>query len=79
MNIFRQVLKDYLMVVTMEDAEKWITRQPCSAFRRELFLRECAVAIGESKDGTPLLDDYHRIQDRIDSLRRAPYVGMGIG
>lgn len=75
MNTFQKVLKDYLMVETVEQAKGWAKKQACSSHRKAQFVEEVKDAI--ENDNT-LYQSADRCMDYIDSLRRAPYVGLGI-
>ncbi len=74
-SVFRQVLNEYLMVYNMKDAKQWIDKQPCGPEKKKIFLNECDMAF--NFDGGHYVD-YNKVQDYMDSLRRNPYVGLGI-
>ena len=75
MNIFQKVLKEYLMVTNMGEAKVWIDSQPCGPEKKKIFLNECDQTF--NFDGGRFTDE-ERIKDYMDSLRRNPYVGLGI-
>ena len=80
--VFKLVLKEYCLVENMREANKFVHENfNCSLVRQERFLRECMVVLNkEGPEDTchPCQMTYDRLQDYIDSLRRAPGVGIGL-
>jgi len=74
MTNFSKVMLEYLGVTSIESAKVWVSKQMCSTYRAEKFASEYILdMMGERKWRTE-----DSVKDYVDSLRRAPYVGMGI-
>lgn len=84
MSTFTKVLRNYCMIEDMESAERFVKKElSCSKVRKDKFLAECNAILvlkpqGHTAECRPCGLDEEHIKDYIDSLRRAPYQGMGI-
>ena len=82
MSNFTKVLNEYCMIEDMEDAERFAKKHlKCSSTRKDIFLMQCEDELKMDGHGGRWelpTDDEEKIKDYIDSMRRAPYIGMGI-
>jgi len=68
---FKKMLKEYLMVENMKQAEAWVKKQPCGPNKSRNFLAECHMALG----GEDHWMTYEEAQDYVDYLRVNRYDG----
>lgn len=76
MSVLGKVLQEYCMIVDSNSADRFANKKlGCSKVRKDKFLSEVSE---ELEDGVSRFTSYDKAQDYIDSLRRSPYVKMGI-
>ena len=79
MEIFKKMLKEYLLVENMQQARMFSAGLGCSDHRKEVFLRQCKAVLDFNAEPNGIANyDYDQCQDYVDGLRRTLHQGIGL-